>query len=510
MKICILIPSLDYAMQAGARIRYARIENELNKLGHELHLVTMQALAEPTHLTHDIYIISKCYDARAHMAARLLKNENKLVGLDLFDDYFSQQEDARLVRFRHWINTLLPTMDFLLCSTPTMQEVAAELFPGVQTHLMNDPGPMIEWGNVRAAIREKRLIAYDKKKLTICWFGIGDNVYFPVGLVDVASFGNTLTPLRGHGYDVELKILTNQRAMTPGSLSALRRLAIPYTIDEWTLEKEDKLLAESLACYLPVNAQNFSIVKSLNRAVTALTAGVQVISIGYPLYKSLSPFIYGDPENLLADIESDQLALREETLPDLEQLVNEMANPAAEAGKLVEFLCARQTKKVHHTSSLTTVQPLPVAIIHGKETSQDVQLFAKQTGALTIKSPFCTKELDFDIRFEFKNESQELEVYVSPWVVPLIKEGEGILLEESLVVDEIDYRQLAMNSVDLSVVILPEMNSSISYIASNALVLEKIQLVMQTLFPGIVCHHSEMTRMPWWISPLKPMDAHKN
>lgn len=510
MKICVLIPSLDYAMQAGARIRYARIENEVYKLGHELHLATMQNLVESAELTHDIYIISKCYDARAHMAARLLKNENKLVGLDLFDDYFSQQEDSRLVRFRHWINTLLPSTDFLLCSTPLMQEMAAGLFPSVKTHLMNDPGPSIEWGNIRATIREKRRIACNRKQLAISWFGIGDNIYFPVGLNDVANFGNTLAPLRGHGYEVGLKILTNNRAITPDSLSALRRLAIPYTIDEWTIEREDKLLAESFACYLPVNAQSFSIVKSLNRAVTALTAGVQVISSGYPLYKSLSPFIYNEPETLLADIESDQLALREDTLPGLEKLLYEMANPAAEADKLVEFLGARLSKTVNNRSSRPTVQTHPVAIIHGKDTSQDVQQFARQIGALTVKSPFCTKELDYDIRFEYKNESREMEVYVSPRVVPLIKEGEGVLLDGLLVVGEMDYRQLLVTTVDLSVVILPEINSSISYIAGNARVLEKILLVMQSLFPGVICHHSEMTRLPWWVSPLKPMDVHKS
>ena len=79
----------------------------------------------------------------------------------------------------------------------------------------------------------------------------------------------------------------------------LRRLAVPYSVEEWSEERERLLLSRALVSFLPVNAQNFSVVKSLNRAVSALCAGCQVLSSGYPLYESLAPFVYRDPDRLL-------------------------------------------------------------------------------------------------------------------------------------------------------------------------------------------------------------------
>src|SRR5262245_60762119 len=105
MKVHVLVPSEEYKNYAGARIRYGRLQPRLAKLGIKL---TLQDIAEfdPDRAACDALIISKCHDARALVAAAAVANRGRLVGVDLFDDYFSQEADSRLSRFRLWLRQL--------------------------------------------------------------------------------------------------------------------------------------------------------------------------------------------------------------------------------------------------------------------------------------------------------------------------------------------------------------------------------------------------------------------
>ena len=123
MKICVIVPSDEYMNQAGVRIRYNRTANMLGILGHNLQVQTIQSFIRPSYFTHDVYIISKCYDARALLVSRILHNSKKIIGVDLFDGYFSQNYDSRFTRLRYWLQALLESVDFILCSTPQMQKI---------------------------------------------------------------------------------------------------------------------------------------------------------------------------------------------------------------------------------------------------------------------------------------------------------------------------------------------------------------------------------------------------
>ena len=100
MKIAVLIPSEKQKEQAGVRIRYDRIAEPLKALGHSLELIPIQSLTEAQSRKHDVFLVSKCYDARAPLAAMHLAAAGKFVGVDLFDDYFSQRQDSRFIRLR--------------------------------------------------------------------------------------------------------------------------------------------------------------------------------------------------------------------------------------------------------------------------------------------------------------------------------------------------------------------------------------------------------------------------
>ncbi len=408
MKICILAPSEAYLKQAGVRIRYRRIEAPLATLGHELSVVPIERFTRRRHFTHDAYIVSKCYDARSLAAAEILSSQGQLVGVDLFDDYFSQVADSRFTRLRLWLNMLLAASDFVLCSTPSMQRLARQLAPEHPVHVVNDPFGQFDPTALREKVQRKLELMHETGILHVAWFGIGDNPDFPVGLTDLVAYGGQLSKLRASGFDVQLDILTNRRAMGTRSLKMLRRLPVPYTLTEWSEEREAELLDHCPVCFLPVNAQSFSVVKSLNRAVTALTAGTQVLSAGFPLYESLSPFVYRSPKQLVVDLKDRRPRLRQETLSSFEHLMSSHASPSAEASKLATFLEGVSRSPATRSSSHSSL-----AIIHGHESSGEIHKFIKRMDGISIATPFTRQKLNFDIRFIWRKVGSGMEMLIS-------------------------------------------------------------------------------------------------
>jgi hypothetical protein len=103
MKICVIAPKEGYLAQAGVRIRYQRIAGRLETAGHELQIRIIDDLQSVEAFDCDIYLFSKCHDARSQIVARELCRIGKVIGVDLFDDYFSQSRDSRFVRQREWL-----------------------------------------------------------------------------------------------------------------------------------------------------------------------------------------------------------------------------------------------------------------------------------------------------------------------------------------------------------------------------------------------------------------------
>jgi hypothetical protein len=212
---------------------------------------------------------------------------------------------------------------------------------------------------------------------------------------------------RAAGYDAHLSVLTNRRALTVERLAQLARLPVPFTLDDWSEEAEVALVADSLLCFLPVNAQPFSVVKSLNRAVTTLSNGAQILSAGFPLYEALGDYVYRDPLALLDDLEADRLKLRADTLPDLAQLLRSNADPLQEVRGMVRFLKAQEAPPQ---------APWPATgvagVVHGVRTSGDVHKGVQRLGYLSIASPMSRARLNYDVETVFDT-GETIDVFLS-------------------------------------------------------------------------------------------------
>lgn len=400
MNICVLIPSENYRAQAGARIRYGRISAPLIESGHSIDLKDIGQF-DPETAEDDVYIISKCHDAQSLICAHSLSTRGKIVGVDLFDDYFSHSADGRFARFRLWLTTLMDMIDFVMCSTPAMGEIARRYSPNTPIHVMNDPADDIRAEDIERIVDKKLSEAKKSRTLKVTWFGVGDNPHFQVGLSDLAAHGRVLAGLQDVGWKVSLTILTNKRAMTADGLTQLRRLSVPFSVEEWSEAREQVLLDDSLICFLPVNAQNFSIVKSLNRAVSALTSGCQVLSNGYPLYARLNPLIYDGLTPLLDDLSRGDLRLGRASIDRYTLLMQSLASWRQEAASLVDFL-----QKLRKETSLQVAGQQTLAVLHGAVTNGAAHDMARKVDGLSIGSPFCGARLAFDAVFRYSDKGE--------------------------------------------------------------------------------------------------------
>ena len=407
MEICVFGPSETYARSAGARIRYSRLQKWLKPLGHSLHVRPLSDVKPSLIKAADVILFSKCYDVRAVAIARALRGSDALIGVDFFDDVFSQSHEPRLLHWRRWARQMAADTDFALCSTPRMQDVAARYLPRDSCHLLNDPFERFAPLALGSLLQAKVDHARTERRIKVGWFGQGDNPRYPVGLRDLAAFGESLQRLAGRGWAVHLTILTARKSLTAEGLEQLRRLSVPHVVHEWSLEAEERLLRDALVAYIPVNSQPFSAAKSLNRAVSALTHGAQVLSDGHPLYEPFGDLIYSRAEDLADDLEGGALRLRAASLPALVEHMTEWGDPAIEAARLSGFLNGR---KLHKAARAPGAPPRPMAILHGLESDKASNIMTRRLGCLSVASPLSRPGRNYDVAFMVEDETVRLDI----------------------------------------------------------------------------------------------------
>lgn len=390
LKIAVLIPSEEYKGYAGARIRYGRLTSPLARLGVHLSLEDIAEFA-PDSGNVDAIIISKCHDARSLVAVAAISGRGLLTGVDLFDDYFSQTEDSRLARYRNWLSQLLPMCDFAICSTPLMADVVGDFRKDLPVQVVNDPAPEEGFAQLPELLASKLAKARSEQLVRLLWFGVGDNPHFDVGLSDLTAYGGELRSLANAGLNIELTVLTNERALDADGLSLIGRLPVKTKVEEWSEVRERDLLSEAFACFLPVNAQPFSAAKSLNRAVTALNAGCQVISVGYPLYDALSDQIYRNTSEFLADLEQGTMKHSAAAIDRFQIVMHSIASAETEAASLAGFLTNLKPRD--------PAGAVPLVLVHGHATNGAAHKAVHKLGGFSVASPYCPAQLGYDVIF---------------------------------------------------------------------------------------------------------------
>lgn len=411
MKITFVIPSREFLASAGARIRYLRMVPLAQAAGHTVNLVPITEFADMAE-PGDAVIFSKCFDARAIVAAARCRADGCAVGVDLFDDYFTQTGDSRMTLYRTWLEQMLASAHFAICSTSRMAEIVAQRSPDLPVHVFNDPASDMREDVLPGLLDEKRERAIADRRIDLCWFGIGDNPFFPVGLEDLVAFGGRFAPLQADGWKIELTVSTNARALDAERLGRLARLPFPTTVELWTEERETELLLQSLCCFLPVNSQPFSIAKSLNRAVSALTAGCQVVWAGYPLYRNFGDLVYEDPARFATDLETRNLRHSSRNFATYRNLMNEFASLEIEVDRMIAFLDKVAVPHMDTGRDPAASERIPV-LIHGVQTNGHAHKAARRDNVLSVGTPLSPPTLVYDVLFAGRIAGDDLKMLVS-------------------------------------------------------------------------------------------------
>jgi hypothetical protein len=344
-----------------------------------------------------------------------------------------------------------------------MRQVAAGYMPDQPLLVLPDPFPEIDLGQVRSLLAHKLSRVQETKIIPVVWFGIGSNPYFSVGLSDLAAYSTALAELNRGPLSVDLTVLTDRSSLTANNLARLAKLPVPYRIELWSKEAEEQALLRSLVSFIPVNGQSFSRAKSLNRALSAISAGTQVLSPGYPLYRAIDTITYRSARELLADIESSICKIRIENVDDVNGIVSRVSNLAEIASELVAFLNnlvqKRQPPRLElHPSTQAQKRPNRdqsagsksfllahkimravcaavqggartsdnaeevgnYAILHGIKFDKSFVALTKAAGILSVRSPLTKAALPADIYIRYLK-GRKIEIWIRPELRSLVK-----------------------------------------------------------------------------------------
>lgn len=429
MRLLFLVPTNVHKVTAGSRIRYDRLGAADERF--EIVVESFEELTDAVLETCDICIFSKTFSVEAITLARQLRQTGKIVGIDVFDDYFSQADDSRLLRFRMWLECMAQLCQFALCSTNVMRDVVKHYAPALPVHVVPDPFAEIDAASLARTLASKLDRARTEGTIDVLWFGNGSNPFFTVGLHDVAAYGWSLADLASGSRDVSLTILTDKPSQTSGSLARLGKLPVPYAIEAWSVEAEREALDRAFVSFIPVSGQSFSRAKSFNRALTAISSGTQVLSPGFPLYRDLEPAIYADALELLSDLEHGQCRVRGENVDEIVKVAGGVSEIRMVANSLFLFLNDLLGNKVAAAPSLPTqgirrllmtASPKTQALIYGFEYDGLMVRAARATGILQVKTPFARRERAYDIRIEHRK-GRQLDVWIEPKVASLLAEA---------------------------------------------------------------------------------------
>jgi hypothetical protein len=254
---------------------------------------------------------------------------------------------------------------------------------------------------------------------------------------------------------------------------------------EWSENVEREVLEKSLVAFLPVAARRFSSAKSLNRAFTALSYGCQILSVGHPLYAALEPLVYREASSLVSDLLHGSLRLSAGSLEVYREKLHAFGSAETEALRLSEFLQALGPSPANDTARL--------CVVHGLATRAEIHHLTQALGGVSVASPYCFANLDFDVLF--RGLATEMTMAVSPRAsAKVLSESERVDRVSGRVLRKHSIRRLEGTSADR---IAGARHASLSYqLATYSASMREIGRQLSDVFGPIRLIISETSRVP--------------
>lgn len=122
----------------------------------------------------------------------------------------------------------------------------------------------------------------------ILWFGNHGAAHAQFGMLDLLQIQADLEEA-AHQFDVELVVVSNHREKYE---QHIQPLAIRSRYVEWSPQAVNQWLDKAAVVVIPNSLDAFSICKSANRSVLAVSRGVPVVATSTPVLDALAPYIH--------------------------------------------------------------------------------------------------------------------------------------------------------------------------------------------------------------------------
>ena len=279
---------------------------------------------------------------------------------------------------------------------------------------MADPGEPLDVPAIGARLKAALEGAHRSRQIDVAWFGMGDHPQFDVGLHDLHAFAPALASLRRAGWQPKLRVLTNPPRPDGQRAGAAR--AGCRCRGRWMNGAPKVRRSCWPGAWWPSSRSTHSPSAPRSRSTapwTALSAGVQVLSAGLPLYDRLQPLIYRDPVELVDHLQQRRLRLREQTVPDLAAHLLQQADASHEAAGLAGFL-----KQLRRRPAGGKAVPT-LALLHGVRSEKAVHEMAQRARQLSVGGPYANPGLNYDLRLV--SDAGGLQVQLGDAALPLLR-----------------------------------------------------------------------------------------
>jgi len=245
--------------------------------------------------TYDAVIFSKSFSRSAVIAARGAEAAGRAVIIDICDNMFDQADRRGNMAKRARIAEQLTRASIVTVSTAVLGTQLGAVMPEIADKLRIIPDMLEDhaWGapgwadRIRLA-RLRRFLASRPDALHCVWFGKSSGA--ASGFTHLDKAVRELERF-AQNHPITLTVIGDSRSRYA---RASKGWGIPSHYMSWTLGGFFQALAAHRVAVLPVERNEYTAGKTINRPATAIAAGLGVIADSIESYEELRPFIVLD------------------------------------------------------------------------------------------------------------------------------------------------------------------------------------------------------------------------
>ena len=274
---------------ASTRLRCLRVMAALREQGLDAGLFAPEEAAPA------VLVLNKRYDARSLARARAMQAVGTKLVLDLCDNHFYCCPPSPIWRQRaDVLRAAVSTVDAVTVPTIALADVVhAECPDAPLVHVVGDPmepafipSPGARW---RHLVDELKLLRLQHRlqrtrgegALLLVWFGNHGSENAEGGMLDLLRIREPLRSMAARR-GLSLTVISNSGDKF---VALARELGIPCYYLPWTAGTFSRAAALHDIALLPIGINPFTVCKSNNRVVTALTHGLAVVADPIPSYR---------------------------------------------------------------------------------------------------------------------------------------------------------------------------------------------------------------------------------